>query len=111
MCVRLNICLVLIQSKSLVINYIQNYVSRHISFNGLDIKKKIEKFKVCVKKCHFSWFLSGIHVERTHYRPMLMGSSAIAISSVGALLPFFFFEYHMNIRKAYRLMPNTNQAK
>lgn len=28
---------------------------------------------------------------------MLIGSSAIAISSVGALLPFFFFEYHMNV--------------
>lgn len=46
-----------------------------------------------------------------HYLPMLMGSSAIAISSVGALLPFFFFEYHMNIMNAYRLMPNTNHAK
>lgn len=40
-----------------------------------------------------------------------MGSSAIAISSVGALLPFFFFEYHMNIMNANMLMLNTSQAK
>lgn len=49
--------------------------------------------------------------NESSYRPMLIGSSAIAISSVGALLPFFFFEYHINIRKAKKLTPNTIHAK
>lgn len=34
--------------------------------------------------------------KKLFYRPILIGSSAIANSSVAALLPFFFFEYHRN---------------
>lgn len=55
-----------------------------------------------------SFFL--LKIDR-FYRPILIGSSAIAISSVGALLPFFFFEYHINMAKARKLMLNTIHAK
>lgn len=44
------------------------------------------------------------------YRPMLIGSSAMASSSVAALLPFFFFEYHRNKKQADAFMTNTIQA-
>lgn len=42
---------------------------------------------------------------------MLMGSSAIPSSSEMALLPFFFFEYHMKLRPVKRFTRNTTHAK
>lgn len=44
------------------------------------------------------------------HRPNPMGSSAMANSSVGALLPFFFFEYHKNRKHADALTMNTAHA-
>lgn len=44
------------------------------------------------------------------YRPILMGSSAMASSSVAALLPFFFFEYHKNKKQADAFAINTAHA-
>lgn len=44
------------------------------------------------------------------HRPMLIGSSAMASSSVGALLPFRFFEYHKNRKHADAFTANTTHA-
>lgn len=58
------------------------------------------------------WRVHQRHIEKKEaYRPMLIGSSAIPSSSVAALLPFFFFEYHMKASPAYRLDRNTDQAR
>lgn len=47
----------------------------------------------------------------TVYRPNPMGSSAMANSSVGALLPLRFFEYHKNVIDANAFTRNTSHAK
>lgn len=45
------------------------------------------------------------------YRPNPIGSSAMASSSVGALLPLRFFEYHKNVIDDNAFTENTNHAK
>ena len=42
---------------------------------------------------------------------MIVGSSAIAISSVGAFFPFLFLENNMKAQPADKLQMNTSQAK
>lgn len=48
---------------------------------------------------------------KSDYLPIWIGSSAIASSSVAALFPFFFFEYHKKIKDAKALTINTTQQK
>lgn len=50
-------------------------------------------------------------VGKEFQRPIIVGSSAIAISSVGALSLFLFLEKNMKARPARRLHKNTIHAR
>lgn len=54
---------------------------------------------------------SGLEKGPKCHRPIIVGSSAMASSSVAALSPFLLREYHKNDAAANKFVRTTNQAK
>lgn len=70
----------------------------------VDYRRSLSHAIGCVK-------ISKRDETRWDQRPMMVGSSAIAISSVGALSRFLFLENSMNAHPESKLQRNTIQAR